>query len=226
MAILWFHDYKEPGVSLSAGALRKIMGDHHVGSPNPTHLAESIRDTKLCTESKTGFALKPGSRRLIRAWLPDNIDGIQPAIDHTQAYLPEAVWISTRGYIEAVCKQLNGCFAHGYYDGALVMLRRLLETLVIEAYEHDGRKAEIEAGGGSYHMLAGLVERATGKNAHRGLNIGRNTRNALEAVKALGDRSAHDRRFNACAADLTKIQFDVRSGVQDLIQLASLKKKI
>lgn len=223
VGLLWYHDCKERDVAMSSGELTRLMDDYHLGTPNSTKLADDIRDLKLANESGGRFKLKPGSRDVICGWLPDSLDGIQPSINHAEGYLPEAVWKNTRGYIESVVKQLNGCFAHAYYDGALVMLRRLLETLIIEAYEYLGRKAEIEIGGGNYHMLAGLVERATGKNAHAGLSIGRNTKNALEAVKALGDRSAHDRRFNACAADLTKIQIDVRSAVQDLIQIASLK---
>jgi hypothetical protein len=224
IAILWFHDCKTAGSAMTSGALTKVMDDHHVGTPHSTQLAEAIRKTKLCNESKGGFALKPGSRNLVRGWFGDILAGVQPRINHAEGYVPEAVWTNTRDYIERVCRQLNGCFAQAYYDAALVMLRRLLETLIIEAYEHLNRKSEIEIGGGNYHMLAGLVERATGKNNHQGLNIGRNTKNALDAVKSLGDRSAHDRRFNACAADLTKIQVDVRSGVQDLIQIASLQR--
>lgn len=225
IAVLWFHDYKTADTTMTAGALTKIMSDHHVGTPNSTKLAEAISRTKLCNESKSGFTLKPGSRAVVRDWFTGSLDGVQPRINHAEGYVPEAIWIDTRDYIERVCRQLNGCFVHAYYDGALVMLRRLVETLIIEAYEHLGRRSEIEIGGGNFHMLAGLVERATGKNNHPGLSIGRNTKNALDAVKALGDRSAHDRRFNACAADLTKIQIDVRSAVQDLIQISSLGRQ-
>jgi hypothetical protein len=224
VAILWYHDHKTPDTAMTAGVLTRIMGDHHVGTPNQTTLAEAIRKTKLCYENGKGFSLKPGSRKVIHGWLPMNIDGIQPEMNHAEGYLPEAVWSNTRGYIESVCRQLNGCFRAAYYDAALVMLRRLLETLIIEAYDHLNRRAEIDDGSGNPHMFGKLVERAKGENNHKGLSIGRNTKNALEEVKKLGDRSAHDRRFNACAADLTKIQVDVRAGAQDLIQVASLKR--
>jgi hypothetical protein len=60
------------------------------------------------------------------------------------------------GYIESVCKQLNGCFRACYYDAASVMLRRLMETLIIEAYEHLKRDGEIKDGDGNYFMLKHL----------------------------------------------------------------------
>jgi hypothetical protein len=222
MAVLWYHDRKQPETSMTPGQLTKILIDHHIGTPNTTQLAGAIKATKLANEAKGALSLKPGSRRIIYEWLPKNINGMQPQMDHSAGYLPERIWSGTRGYVESVCKQLNGCFRSAYYDAALVMMRRLMETLIIEVYESLNRASEIKDNGGTgnYYMLNDLVERATGKNKHVGLNIGRNTKNALEEVKKLGDRSAHDRRFNACAADLEKIQIDVRSGTQDLMQLA------
>ena len=176
VAILWFHDHKSADIAMTAGALTKIMGDHHVGTPNSTQLADAIRKTKLCKVSKAGFALKPGSRAVVRDWFAGNLDGVQPRINHAEGYVPEAVWIDTRDYIEKVCRQLNGCFAHAYYDAALVMLRRLLETLIIEAYEHLDRRAEIDDTSGNPFMFGKLVVRAKGENNHKGLDIGRNIR--------------------------------------------------
>jgi hypothetical protein len=63
------------------------------------------------------------------------------------------------------------------------MLRRLLETLIIEAYEHLGRESEIKDGGGNYLMLSDLAERACGEKVHKGLNLGRDSRTALKEVR-------------------------------------------
>jgi hypothetical protein len=226
VAILWYHDQKTPDTAMTAGSLAKIMGDHHVGTPNQTILREAIRKTKLCNENGKGFSLKPGSRKVIQGWLPANIEGMQPEMNHAEGYLPEAVWSNTRGYIESVCKQLNGCFRATYYDAASVMLRRLLETLIIEAYDHLKRESEIKDNGGTgnYFMLKDLVVRANGTSPHTGLNLGRDAKKTLDDVKMRGDKSAHNRRYNAVAADLTEIRDGVRTTVQELIQIASLKK--
>jgi len=224
ITILWYRDHHEPDVMMTSGQLAKVMVDHHVGTPHATQLADAIRRTKLANESRFGFSLKPGSRKVIHDWLPAGIDGIQPAMDHSAGYLPDAVWLGTRGYIESVCKQLNGCFRAAYYDAASVMLRRLMETLVIEAYEHLSREGEIKNGDGNYFMLKDLVERANGKPPHAGLNLGRDAKKNLEDVKSLGDRSAHNRRFVAHAPDVVNIQAGVRTTVQELIQIANLKR--
>lgn len=225
LAILWYHDVAQPEIRMLPGRLARIMDDHHIGRPNSTDLAAGIRKTGLATGYKQGFCLKPGSRGLIHDWLPPGIERIQPAINHATGYLPQEIWEDTRGYIENVCKQLNGCFSAAYYDAALVMLRRLVETLIIEAYQHLSRDNEIKAADGNYFMLKELVERATGVSNHSpGLQLGRNSKKALGEIKKLGDQSAHGWRFNANAADLEKIESDVRIVVGELIQIASLKK--
>jgi hypothetical protein len=224
LVVLWYCDRQQPDVAMTSGHLTKILVDHHVGTPHATQLADAIRKTKLANESRGAFSLKPGSRKLIHDWLPAGIDGMQPSMDHSSGYLPDAVWTGTRGYIESVCKQLNGCFRAAYYDAASVMLRRLMETLIIEAYEHLGRQTEIQDGDGNYFMLKQLVERAIGRPPHTGLKMGRDAKKNLEDVKSLGDRSAHNRRFVAHAPDLANIQTGVRTTAQELIQIGDLKR--
>jgi hypothetical protein len=225
LAVLWYFDHDQPDIAKTAGQLTKVLGDHHIGTPNQTMLAEAIRKTKLANESKkSGFSLKPGSRKIIRDWLPD-LDGIQPTMDHASGYLPEPIWKNTRSYIEAVCSELNGSFHHAYYNAAAVMLRRLLETLIIEAYEHLNRETEIKDGGGNYLMLSDLAERVCGENGHKGINLGRDSKKALKDVRQVGNWSAHVRRFIANANDLTKFQAGMRLLVQELIQIADLVKK-
>jgi hypothetical protein len=224
LLVLWYHDHSQPDLAMTPGQLTKILVDYHVGTPNSTGLAKQLRETKLTNESKRGFWLKPGSRRMVQEWLPSGVEGMQPAMDHSAGFLSEAVWGGTRGYIESVCKQLNGCFRSGYYDAASVMLRRLIETLIIEAYEHLKRESEIKDGGGNYFMLKELVERANGRAPHAGINLGRDAKKNLEDTKALGDKSAHNRRFVAHAPDLNSIQGGVRVAAQELIQIANLKR--
>jgi Domain of unknown function (DUF4145) len=224
LAVLWYFDHEQPGITKTAGQLTKVLGDHHLGTPNQTGLAEAIRKTKLTNESKSGFSLKPGSRKIIRDWLPD-LDGIQPEMDHASGYLPEPIWKNTRGYIEEVCRELNGSFRHGYYNAAAVMLRRLLETLIIESFEHLGREAEIKDGSGNYFMLGDLAERACGDKGHKGVNLGRDSKKALKEARNVGNWSAHARRFLAHAGDLMGFQAGLRLLVQELIQIADLVRK-
>jgi hypothetical protein len=224
LAVLWYFDHGQLDSAKTAGQLTKVLDDHQIGTPNQTALAETIRKTKLANESKSGFSLKPGSRKIIRDWLPD-LDGIQPAMDHALGYLPEPIWKNTRGYVEEVCRELNGSFQHAYYNASAVMLRRLLETLIIEAYEHLNRETEIKDGAGNYLMLSALAERVCGESGHKGINLGRDSKKALKDARNVGNWSAHARRFLAHAGDLTSLQGGMRLLVQELIQIADLVRK-
>jgi hypothetical protein len=126
----------------------------------------------------------------------------------------------TRGYIERINYQINGCYEHGWYDGCAVMMRRLLETLIIEVFETHKVAAEIKNGNGDFFMLSDLVSvLLTSKH----WNLGRKTRQALPKLKSLGDSSAHSRRFVAHRDDIDKVQQEFRIVVQELVFLAGLK---
>jgi hypothetical protein len=222
LALLWFHDEKAPDVVMSAGQISKIIYEAGIGNPNSTQLGERLRKSGMLISSAKGFRLKELSRSRIRSWLGPILGNVQPVVDQELGFVPRDVWAGTRGYVERICLQLNGCFQFQFYDAASVMVRRLVETLIIECYEHLHRENEIKGADSNYFMLRDLANRATGA---AGLSLGRDANKALTDVKELGDRSAHNRRYNAVRADLEKVQSGVRVAVDEMINLAALRKR-
>lgn len=220
LAILWFHDEKHPDTVMSSGQLAKVIHEAGLGSPHSTRLGEALKKTGKVLVSVAGFRLKTLARAQIRETVHPILGATAPAVDQELGYLPEAVWKPTRGYIEKVCGQMNGCYQFGFHDAASVMLRRLVETLIIEAYEALRREAEIKDQNGHYHMLKELVSRATGPSP---IGLGRDAKDALGKIKEMGDRSAHNRRYNAVRSDLDKVQSGVRVVVDELINLANIR---
>lgn len=219
LALLWFHDEKQPDVRITAGNLARQLLDSGLGHPNSTRLADQLRASGLVLSQAGGFSLKALARGKIREQLKGILGAVAPAVDQDLGYLPKHVWIGTRGYIEKVCEQLNGSFQFGFYDGAAVLVRRLIETLIIEAFETLGRQTEIRDSSGHYQMLNGLIA-AVNRSP---IGLGRDGGKALADVKELGDRSAHSRRFNAGRADLEKISSGVRLVVDELVNIARLR---
>lgn len=127
---------------------------------------------------------------------------------------------NTRGYIESVVNQINGTYANAWYDACAVMIRRLIETLIIEVFEHHGIANKIKTPTGDFFYLSELIPRTLSEGKW---NLGRNAKKALPRLKSVGDRSAHDRRFNATHDDIYKIIDDLRDSVQELLSLAGLK---
>jgi hypothetical protein len=126
----------------------------------------------------------------------------------------------TRGYIEKIANQANGAYENGWYDAAAVMIRRLLETLIIEAFEHHGLAAKIQNRDGDFFYLRDLI---TATIADNSWNLGRNTKRAMPRLKDVGDKSAHSRRFVAQRGDIDPLLGDVRIVIQELLYLADLK---
>jgi hypothetical protein len=220
LCIVWWHDQREPGIAMSATSLAAVLKRHALGNPNPTALKAGIAKLRMTVRVDGQFKIKAGARETLRAKLSAVLKGEPPLIEQEAGYLPSHVWKGTRGYIESVCEELNGCFQFGFFNGASVLLRRLVETLLIEVYEHLRRDAEVRNTDGNYWMLGDLVAHATGSN---GLSIGREAKKALVAVKELGDRAAHNRRFCAKKADMEKIESAVRVLADELIALAGLR---
>lgn len=220
LALLWFYDEQQPDVRKKSGELARIVYTTGLGNPNQSRLTEALRKSGMVMEDSQGFALKSLARSKIRDQLKSILGPTHPKVDQELGYLPKPVWANTRGYIEKVCEQLNGCFQFTFYDAASVLVRRLIETLIIEAYETLQRQNEIKDKEGNYLMLSGLVAAASNS---KGINLGRDAKKALGEVKELGDRSAHNRRFNATKPDLEKIQSGVRVATDELINIAKLR---
>lgn len=168
-----------------------------------------------------GYRLKVLARNEIRQILVPILGATKLKVDQDLGYLPRDVWKDTRGYIEKVCTQLNGGYQNGYYDAASVMMRRLVETLIIEAYEQLARQIEIRDGAGNYLMLHDLVFKATGENP---IGVGRDAKDALVKIKEMGDRAAHNRRYNTVEAVMNKILSGLRVVADELINIAQLRK--
>jgi hypothetical protein len=139
----------------------------------------------------------------------------------TQSVILTSLVRGTRGYIEKVANQINGTYENGWYDACAVMLRRLIETLIIEAFEHHGIAHKIQnSATGDFFFLRDLVAATLNESAW---NLGRNARQALPKLKDIGDKSAHSRRFTAQRGDIQPLLSDIRTVVQELIYLANLK---
>jgi hypothetical protein len=134
--------------------------------------------------------------------------------------VPAAIVRGTRTYIEKVTNQANGAYQNGWYDACAVMLRRLLETLIIETFEAHSIGHKIKNPQGDFFYLRDLIDKTVAETTW---NLGRNTKSALPRLKDLGDKSAHTRRYIAVRDDLEKVQSDVRLVVQELLSIAGLK---
>lgn len=144
----------------------------------------------------------------------------QGAVSPAERVLPISVVRGTRSYLETLTHQVNGSYEHGWYDACAVLMRRLLESLIIEVFEERQLAGKIKTASGNFLPLDGLVGKLLGEPAW---NLSRVTKRVLPNVKELGDNSAHVRRFVAHRRDIDNLKTGFRTAVQELIEVGGLR---
>lgn len=138
----------------------------------------------------------------------------------TEQVLPLAVVNGTKTYFENMIIQANGCYEHGWYDSCSVMIRKFVESLIIVVFESKKEEHEIKDSNDNFYMLENLINKITAKTSW---NLQRDTKKFLPQIKALGDRSAHNRHYLCTKPDVDKVLSGLRVIAEDLLHIANLK---
>lgn len=137
-----------------------------------------------------------------------------------EGIFPLTILVQTkRGYLITIGRQVNGCRAQGWYDACAVMMRRLLEVIIIEAFEHHDIEEHIKDTDGNYFQLSDLITRTLAEPA---LRLSRNSKKYLPKLRDLGHMSAHGRYFHAQKDDIEKVEQGFRVAVEELLHHAAL----
>ncbi|GAA0001895.1 hypothetical protein [Bradyrhizobium diazoefficiens] len=124
-----------------------------------------------------------------------------------------------RGYLVTITRQMNGSMGQRWYDACAVMMRRLIELVVIEAFEHHSIEAKIKDGSGNYVHLSELIDAALREPSFK---LSRNAKTALPKLRNVGHRSAHGRYFTAQQSDIENVEDGVRVVVEEFLNHAGL----
>jgi hypothetical protein len=131
-------------------------------------------------------------------------------------YFPLELFNNTRTYLQTIANQAAACYDQGLYDACSVMTRKLLEVLIIEAFERYNISSKLKNSSDNFFYLSDLIEIFKNEAAW---NIGRNAKNGLPSLKKMGDLSAHNRRYIARKGDIDKLQDDLRIVLEELIHI-------
>lgn len=118
-------------------------------------------------------------------------------------------------YVTRLVPQINGTYQGEWFEATAMLLRRLMETLIIELYTRRGWVQDVQdPGTNEYHMLKALIGKL---NADPRLHMQRRTIDGLSKVKELGDTAAHDFKIWIRKSDLDRIQSPVRLTCERLV---------
>jgi len=143
-----------------------------------------------------------------------------PAPREGDGLFPLAILSKTkRPYLVIVGRQMNGCFSQGWYDASAVMMRRLLEIVLIEAFEAKGIASKIKDSEGNYLHLSALITAAL---KERKWSLSRNCKKALPLLCGAGHKSAHGRYYHATREDIEGLQPSCRIVLEEFLHHARL----
>ena len=149
------------------------------------------------------------------------LEGTKP---RSEKVIDLALVSGTKPYLEKVADQINGTYENGWYDACGVMLRRFIETLIIETYIAKNRESNIKNANGDFVGLRQLIDMTC---SDTDLNLSRNTKKILPRLKKLGDLSAHNRTFVAKRTYIESLfedmYLDMQTMIQDFIHEAGFK---
>jgi hypothetical protein len=217
IALIWFAGFDDQTKGLTARAIADILRDAGHPGQNVSRLDASLAGDKRTAAAKNGgWALRPAARRSLDQSYRLHLG---PAtLPESDSVIPMSLVVGTRGYIEKVADQINKSFDGQLYDCCAVMCRRLLETLIIEVYEKEGRASEIRDG---RHFI-GLADLIVSLEKDSTIFVSRPAMNALKAFKTLGDLSAHNRHYNARIGDIEPQRAGIRLIVEELLYRSGL----
>ena len=145
-----------------------------------------------------------------------------PATLPSDAIIDSDLFNDTRGYFKKLVYQINTSYSSSCYDACALLIRKLIELLIEDIYESHGRVNEIV--NPHNNQLLGLGQLITTLISDDHWKLNRHVEEGLNLIKIQGDKSAHNRRYNAMKSDVDKLHPFLRDIFEELLYLANIKK--
>jgi hypothetical protein len=219
VALLWFLEHTETPETTAAG-LAGIMHDLSLrGRVNTSRLAKHLSShTDLVRGKKAGsFKIKLSKKAALEQKYAALLKRPIPKVE--SHVLASDDFLATRRYLETLVFQINGSYQFGFYDGCMVLCRRLMETLLIEAFEQNGKSTAIKRQN-NYLQLSDIVGIA---KSGQFIKLARGSADILEEIKSAGDTAAHNRTYITKRQDVEDLKLKFRRIISELMHLAKIE---
>lgn len=213
VALLFYYRESQEFDERSASDLAADLHDLDFPKANATRLKEGLGKSKFTsTGSKRGL-YKIDVRKLTELETLYGSALLRKQVKVSKYVIPPE-WVNgTRRYLEHMVYQINAGYEYGMYDASAVLLRRLMESLIIEIYIKEKRTLDIQKNS-AFFMLEKLIATVSSDVA---INLSRNSPKTMKEIKQLGDTAAHDRTYVTPVEDIDDIKARARRLIQELL---------
>jgi hypothetical protein len=215
IAILFAMQQTDGFTSASAADLAMTLEGGGCARINRARLKERLSRDSRTIRSGQGYRIHP--RRL------DDVERLAEPFNgparpsRSKSFLDEGIFAQSPGYVKNIVEQINVTYAHACFDCTAVMVRRLFETMIVDAFEKQKALSEITDGNGNLFQPSNLIKKLESSTT---FSVSRQTKQAAPHLKDVGDWSAHNRRHRARQTDLDAVIKHLRVAASDLLHLS------
>lgn len=218
IALLWYYRRTQTFEERTASELAGDLAQEGLGRPNVTVLHDELTKTKQTVKGK-----RPKTFQLHTKFVSDldqKYSSIleMKQIDTTPSVIPDSFVQGTKPHLEQLVRQINGAYNSTFWDASAVLIRRLLESLIIEVFIHKKLVHEIRVNN-AFLMLDKLITKIVN---HQQIILGRKTPGTMDDIKRMGDTAAHDRSYITPPEDIDEIKLELRHTIKELLTLADI----
>ena len=218
IALLWYYRQSQEFEERTSSDLANDLQEEGFTKPHVSRLHQGLLKSRYAIRGT-----RPRSFRLNLRYLSELDERYSELLGLAQVEIENTVlpfeWVAgTRAYLESLVRQINGSYQFGFYDCSVVLCRRLMESLIIEVYIHQGRHHEIQ-NQGIFLSLDGLIKRICSDNQ---IPLSRNAPATMRDLKLLGDTAAHDRVYITHQLDIDDAKPRIRRLIRELLALSGI----
>jgi hypothetical protein len=224
IALLWYFDQNEGKSELRPAQLAELMHDLSLRRRvNVTRLGRQLlanRDVMRGKEMGTVRLRVASKPRLSVRYNEITGTVVAPKLD--AEIIPAGLFDETRPHLESLVLQINGAYQRGFYDACAVMCRRLLECLLLLAFERAEKGNVVRDGSGEYRTIADIIGLAS---SNRHIRLTRGAGAVMGKIDYVGNLAAHHPSYITRQKDIDEQRPGFRRVISELAHLAEIKPK-
>jgi len=219
IALLWFYRQTQTFDERTASELAEDLGEEGLGKPNVTNLHSELAKSRMTVRGKRSKTFQVHTKYLtdLNSKYSEYLN--IKKVDVSDTVLPSDIVKGTEIYLEEMVREINGTYQYGFYNSSAVILRRIMESLIIQIFIKNNLTNEIRSNN-SFLMLDGLINKII---SNQQIILSRNSPKTMKLIKELGDTAAHDRTYLTSPNDIDDNKLAIRRLIQELLHLAGVQ---
>lgn len=210
---LWAINGEGPGIQVAQ--IASILEASGAPKINRSRLKLKLEKDRRAVKNGGNFRISPRKLPEVIEVSKKFLIPVRP--DDPKSAIDSSIFDHAPGYVKNIVEQINVSYSNACYDCAAVMIRRLTETMIIDAFENRNSLHEVTDANGDIYSMTPLIKKLSSTNV---FSISRQTKQAVPHLKDIGDWSAHNRRYRARKSDLDAAARHLRLVASDLLHVA------